>query len=243
MSVSVAVMIIYVSAFLGRLHIRYSKVMLGFLGVLSVLFSLAAGFGICGYFGARFSEIIVGVPFIVVGIGVDDMFIIVNAFERANRRKLPVVERMTETMADIGASITMTSFTSVYAFYIGANANLPSMQGFCIFAGTCLLVCYFLQLVLFTPLVVLDARRHAQNRIDCIPCAKFSEPLEEETLDEISDPPTAGEDAEALSEIENTSSDASLSFADKYILPKLVPLLFKKPVKIAVVRLKRPFVE
>jgi uncharacterized membrane protein len=63
-------MVVYVSLFLGKLHPRHSKVLLGFFGVLGVMLSLSAGFGICGYFGVTFSELIVGVPFIVVGIGV-----------------------------------------------------------------------------------------------------------------------------------------------------------------------------
>jgi Niemann-Pick C1 protein len=239
-TVSVAVMVVYVSAFLGRLHLRHSKVLLGFIGVLAVILSLAYGIGICGYFGARFSEIIVGVPFIVVGIGVDDMFIIVNAFDRSNRRKLPLVERMTETMAEIGASITMTSLTSVYAFYIGANANLPSMQGFCIFAGTCLLMCYILQILLFSPLVVLDARRHEQNRIDCFPCARWSTPASSGFNEEVPAVPVAGEDASnvSLDEIQRKSpqDDGEISWADKFVIPKLVPLLFKRPVKLGVVR-------
>jgi hypothetical protein len=70
LAISVSIMVVYVSLFLGKLHPRHSKVFLGFSGVLGVMFSLLSGFGICGYFGVTFSELIVGVPFIVVGIGV-----------------------------------------------------------------------------------------------------------------------------------------------------------------------------
>lgn len=232
-------MVVYVSTFLGKLRLRQTKVLLGFLGVMTVILSLAAGFGICGYIGARFSEIIVGVPFIVVGIGVDDMFIIVNAFDRASRRKLPLVERMTETMVDIGASITMTSLTSVYAFYIGANANLPSMSGFCLFAGTCLLVCYLMQILLFAPLVVLDARRYQQNRIDCVPCARFSSDSDDSPTP-IAPIAEAGETALSYTDNDledlSSKSDPEASWAERYILPRVVPFILKRPVKIIVVR-------
>jgi hypothetical protein len=67
------------------------------------------------------------------------MFIIVNAFERTQRGKT-IGFRMTRTLKEVGGSITMTSLTSVFAFFVGSNTNLPAMSGFCIFSGTCLLV-------------------------------------------------------------------------------------------------------
>ena len=57
------------------------------------------------------------------GIGVDDMFVIVQAWEmtKAQTEDLPMPERIGKMMKNAGVSITVTSLTDILAFGIGAT--------------------------------------------------------------------------------------------------------------------------
>ena len=49
-------------------------------------------------------------PFILMGIGMDDAFVLVNAFDRTDHG-LDICERMSETVHRVGVSIMFTSVT------------------------------------------------------------------------------------------------------------------------------------
>ncbi len=58
------------------------KITLGFSGVILVLLSVLTSIGIMGFVGQPMTLIIVEViPFIVLAIGVDNIFILVQAFQ------------------------------------------------------------------------------------------------------------------------------------------------------------------
>ena len=61
--------------------------------------------------------------FCMSGIGVDDMFIIVQALETLEdeQKKDPVHIKMGHVLKRVGVSITVTSLTDVAAFAIGAT--------------------------------------------------------------------------------------------------------------------------
>ena len=56
------------------------------------------------------------------GIGVDDMFVIVQALENLSEedKKKPIPERIGLTMKSAGVAITVTSMTDILAFAAGA---------------------------------------------------------------------------------------------------------------------------
>jgi hypothetical protein len=74
---------------------------------------------------------------------------------------------------------------------------------------------YILQWTYFVPLVIFDAMRDEDSRVDCVPCAKWKKP------------DNARDDEHAV---------ADRSFADKIVQKFYAPYLVKLPVAIAVVR-------
>ena len=81
-------------------------------------------------------------PFVLLGIGVDDAFVIANAFDR-EREGVPrnsedddaFDKRGARALARAGASITVTSATDLVAFAISATSALPVLASFCAFAS------------------------------------------------------------------------------------------------------------
>ena len=60
----------------------------------------------------------------VLGIGIDDMFVIMecwyNLASEPGVSALPIHERLGQTMKHAGVSVTVTSITDIFAFGIGA---------------------------------------------------------------------------------------------------------------------------
>eukprot|EP01047_Picozoa_sp_COSAG01_P105377 COSAG01_NODE_34600_length_545_cov_0.553812_1_plen_171_part_01 len=100
----------------------------------------------CGVMLTPMSQI---VPFLLLGIGIDDMFVIVRALEMMPEH-LTTPQRMKLAMRDCGGSITVTSVTDCVAFCTGATIRFPAMRAFCVhcavgivavFLLTCTFVC------------------------------------------------------------------------------------------------------
>ena len=61
------------------------------------------------------------IPILILGIGVDDMFVICNAIDQ-QPFNLPAEERVKKAMSHAGPSITITSITDGIAFFIGSTS-------------------------------------------------------------------------------------------------------------------------
>ena len=74
-------------------------------------------------------------PFLVLGLGVDDMFVIVGTFleiEQRKGRNTPIKELITETMVSVGPSITLTSVTNFAGFLMCYIIPYISLRNFVI---------------------------------------------------------------------------------------------------------------
>ena len=62
-------------------------------------------------------------PFLLIGIGADDMFVMCNAVDQTDLKK-PAKDRMREALGHAGPAITITSLTNALAFAFGATGSL-----------------------------------------------------------------------------------------------------------------------
>ena len=61
-------------------------------------FAIASSYGLCSYFGLFYSPLMNVLPFLLLGIGVDDMFVLVNAYDNTNPY-LSIAERLGNAMS------------------------------------------------------------------------------------------------------------------------------------------------
>ena len=95
------------------------------MGLAVIGFGVASSFGVAFYVGLFFAPHLHPIiPFLLLGIGVDNMFVIVQALENLNGRqtRLPVPERIGLAMKHAGVSITVTSITNMSVFLIGSTS-------------------------------------------------------------------------------------------------------------------------
>ncbi|XP_069116344.1 patched domain-containing protein 3-like [Argopecten irradians] len=136
---------------------------LGRASVLATCLAIASSLGLLSALGVKYVEIAGIMPFLVLGIGLDDMFILMSCLADAEV-KSSIEERIMHTMRTGGVAITITSVTDFLAFAIGATSVFLGVQNFCLFTGTAIIFCYLNQLAFFMPCMVINERRVAAQR-------------------------------------------------------------------------------
>merc|ERR550539_969841 len=150
--------------------------------ILTVGLAVMASYGLAGAFGLIFTPLSGSLPFLVLGLGVDDAFIIAGEFQQQIRdhiisgrsdKALAPDELMYRTMKHAGVSVLITSFTDFMAFSIGATTLLPALQAYCLYAAFGVLFVFILNITFFAACVVIDHQRASANRADCLCCVKL----------------------------------------------------------------------
>jgi len=148
----VPLIFVVMSIFTGLVFFRknwvHSRCLLGFGAVCSVFLSIMVGYGIMFIIGVPFTSMTQIVPFIMFGIGLDDAFIIWGAYQRMDR-SIPVLDRVHDTMEEVGVSIFVTTFTSVVAFALGSLSKVPAVYWLCSYAAPTIFIDFLYQTTFF----------------------------------------------------------------------------------------------
>nr|XP_056713097.1 patched domain-containing protein 3-like [Euleptes europaea] len=146
-----------------RLDCVRTKVWVAAFGVLSSGLAVISSFGLLLFCGVPFVITAASGPFLTLGVGVDDMFIMVSCWQQT-KVKHRVEDRMANTYAEAAVSITITTLTDILAFYIGIATSFPSIQSFCIYTGSAFAFCYLYNLTFLGAVLALNGRREESNR-------------------------------------------------------------------------------
>ncbi|XP_070168172.1 patched domain-containing protein 3 [Polyergus mexicanus] len=139
-----------------------SKPWLGLLGNISAAMATVAAFGLCMYLGIDFIGLNLAAPFLMIGIGIDDTFVMLAAWRRTSISK-PVPERMAVTLSEAAVSITITSLTDMISFFIGVWSPFPSVQIFCIYSGFAVVFTFLFHLTFFSGCVAISGYCEQKN--------------------------------------------------------------------------------
>ncbi|CAH1990145.1 unnamed protein product [Acanthoscelides obtectus] len=139
-----------------------SKPWLGLLGNVSAAMATLCAFGLCMYAGVDFIGINLAAPFLMIGIGIDDTFVMLAAWRRTSI-KTPVPERMAQMLSEAAVSITITSVTDFFSFWIGIFSPFPSVTIFCIYSGAATVLLFIWHLTFFAACVAISGYCEQKN--------------------------------------------------------------------------------
>uniref|UniRef100_A0A914HRW6 SSD domain-containing protein n=1 Tax=Globodera rostochiensis TaxID=31243 RepID=A0A914HRW6_GLORO len=159
---SVVAMIVFVLFTLIRVRKTENRLWEAFVGCLVPLMAMSSSIGLMSIAGWRFQSIIVAALFLVLSVGVDDIFILMRAWQRSNELYL-IPERMAQCLEDAGPSITISSLTNVISFIIGAFSDTPAVRTFCIFSAIAISICWLYQLVFLSAVLVFSEGRRQKT--------------------------------------------------------------------------------
>ncbi|VDM38466.1 unnamed protein product [Toxocara canis] len=91
-------------------------------------------------------------PFLVLGVGVDDAFLMIHNWFHS--KEVDGSNRLSRMLVEVGPSVTLTSLTNVVAFLIGGSMSPPDVRSFCNCTATALMFGWLLQLFFFSPILL-----------------------------------------------------------------------------------------
>ena len=175
LAIGFAIVLIYIIVMLGKFSWVENRFYLSGVGIICVVMGVLVAYGFCSAVGLFFGPMHNILPLLLLGIGIDDMFVIVQSWEtltEKERREKPLVERFGIVMMHSGVAITITSITDVAAFALGATTILPALKSFCLFASVGIIAIYWFICTFFVAFMYIDQIRLESNRDGFWPCYK-----------------------------------------------------------------------
>ncbi|XP_028400006.1 protein patched homolog 1-like isoform X2 [Dendronephthya gigantea] len=167
-------MIAYACFTMMRSNAVQSQGCMGILGVLLVTLSIAAGLGLCSFTGISFNAASTQVlPFVILGVGVDDMFLLSHAYRDLNSKNLRSREYSGYCLSTTGVSMMLTSITNAVAFFLAAIIiAIPALRNLCIMAGVIIVFNFFSIVLIYPAMIGIDVKRRKDQRYDIFCCVR-----------------------------------------------------------------------
>uniref|UniRef100_A0A671XLE7 Patched 2 n=1 Tax=Sparus aurata TaxID=8175 RepID=A0A671XLE7_SPAAU len=163
-------MLAYACVTMLRWDCAKSQGAVGLAGVLLVALSVAAGLGLCSLLGLSFNAATTQVlPFLALGIGVDDMFLLAHSFTEAGSN-IPFKERTGDCLRRTGTSVALTSVNNMIAFFMAALVPIPALRAFSLQAAIVVVFNFVMVLLIFPAILSLDLHRREDKRLDILCC-------------------------------------------------------------------------
>ncbi|XP_064031568.1 NPC1-like intracellular cholesterol transporter 1 [Pogoniulus pusillus] len=183
-TISYLVVFIYIALALGdytawhRVLVE-SKVTLALGGIVVVVGAVFASMGFLALLGLPSSLIILEVvPFLVLAVGADNIFIFVLEYQQQSQRAPGETreQHIGRVLAQVAPSMLLCSLSEAICFFLGALSSMPAVRTFALTAAVAILFDFLLQVSCFVALVALDARRQEAARYDvCCCCGRSKE--------------------------------------------------------------------
>ncbi|KAL9968888.1 hypothetical protein ACROYT_G021032 [Oculina patagonica] len=179
-SITFTLMITFASVMLGKfLNPLTGHSLLANAGVFAVALGIVAGFGLAMWCRVPFVSIVGVLPFLVLGIGIDDMFIMVDELDR-QPRELSKTDTIKAVLKHSGSTVTMTTMTDLVAFAVSTSTSFPAIRYFCIYAALTVTFSFLMIVTYFVAIMSYDVRRIKSGRRDCLPFCHAPQPKEGE---------------------------------------------------------------
>ncbi|XP_006832319.1 PREDICTED: niemann-Pick C1-like protein 1 [Chrysochloris asiatica] len=178
-AISYIVIFLYITLALGSYSSRHrvlvdAKATLGLGGIMVVLGAVMASMGFFSYLGVPSSLIIIQVvPFLVLAVGADNLFIFILEYQRQPRQPGEQrEEHIGRVLGLVAPSMLLCSVSEAICFFLGALTLMPAVRTFALTSGLAVVLDFLLQMSAFVALLSLDSRRQEASHLDVCCCLR-----------------------------------------------------------------------
>jgi len=189
--ISYLLLLVYVGLNLGTCDRTCvsSRIVLSITVLATVALAIVSSTGLASACGLIYTPLHGLLPFVLLGIGVDDSFVITDSFDdytpknrqqgNQEEQKQPqkniisiVTSQISFALSHAGVSISITSITDLVAFAISSVSSLPALSSFCAYASLGVVFLFLMQITFFSAALTLDGRRQRDGRRDVLCCLR-----------------------------------------------------------------------
>ncbi|XP_041956873.1 NPC1-like intracellular cholesterol transporter 1 [Alosa sapidissima] len=181
--ISYGVIFLYIALALGdysscKRILVDSRLLVGLGGILVVGCSVLASMGFYAWIGIPSSLVILQVvPFLVLAVGADNIFILVLEYQRDTRQVGESRQKQIgRVLGNVAPSMLLCSLSESICFFMGALSTMPAVRSFALYAALAVLMDFMLQMTAFVALLSLDVRRQDASRCEVACCVTVSTP-------------------------------------------------------------------
>ncbi|CAD6184656.1 unnamed protein product [Caenorhabditis auriculariae] len=117
-------------------------------------FSIISTFGLMNFLGYRINSPMMIMPFLIMGIGVNDSLLALQSLMQQNH-KIPVEAKMERALGSVGPSIVVTTMTNVATFLIGWASPTEEISIFCMGCAIAMSFAFLYTLTFFCPIMAI----------------------------------------------------------------------------------------
>jgi len=168
---SYIIVIVFTAGMLFSWNQAESQVLLGFVGVILAIASFGGALGVTALTGDKINLVHSWtLPFLMVGIGVDDMYIVVNALRTSPGTSL---SHFVAAMNSVVVPVTITSLTNLGMFAALLLSDVPAVYLMARTGIYAVALLWLTMLTSFPAYVWWDTKRRNASRGECV-CCKVS---------------------------------------------------------------------
>ncbi|KAL6726637.1 hypothetical protein Aduo_008589 [Ancylostoma duodenale] len=155
-------LVVFCMAVCSSRDVVRSQPFIGFFAMFNAAMATVASMALLLYVRYPFLPLVFIMPFLVVSIGTDNMFLILKSWRLSPEGD--VEQRFVDALTETAASLFLTSLTDGLSFSVGSVSDFYAVRVFCTYCAMAILFMFIFQVTFFNAVMVLCCRRELAGR-------------------------------------------------------------------------------